>query len=309
MNSSDVVDGVSSIASIYQVWGSLAAVVLILICLWLCISRTRSIIFLRDRIWKFFGGSTEFSDTQMEREWCTIRDLELYRYRYGFNVDSLEQIDDLKKWIIENKIDEANLRRIPNYLDAKKRCIKDKNFSSDILLNRFFAFCIFVFIAFSLYVVNAYGDDFKVAETGKTFKFDGKKLYFDEKTISRRECSSITGKEYPDILDGSDNTEFSKYIACGLFHGEGRKFYNDSKEKNLITISLIIFGCAFSLFVISYFNGKYKIAIDIVNLVELNSLNKAVQAKSQLENKIDGIWERIDILEKQRTEGLLKLFK
>ncbi|MGH8437655.1 MAG: DUF6216 family protein [Pseudomonas sp.] len=103
-----------SIASL----GGIATVLLFAWLLWFIYSRAGSLFFLRDLIWRSFGGKTEFENNPqlntMRRE---MREVELFRYEFNIPASTLSDAELAQRWIIANRLAPADVGRSRNYID------------------------------------------------------------------------------------------------------------------------------------------------------------------------------------------------
>ncbi|RDI12450.1 DUF6216 family protein [Comamonas sp. AG1104] len=228
MSNADVVDGISSISGSFQIWGAAFVGALIIFCLGICVYRAKSINFLLDRIWIFFGGKLEFNDKELNNDWEIIRDLELFRYRYGFDVETKDHVRSLRNWLSSNNVNFLELRKISNLFDVRLGRIKKDSFKYDIIINVTLILALVSSIIISNIFLNTNDAQFVVVETEQNFHFDGKKLSIYDEKFSRRQCDVMTAGAYPEPGSDDANKKFNKYIACGIFGVEGKKFYQDT---------------------------------------------------------------------------------
>ena len=208
MSNSDVVDGIGSIASSFPIFVFFIVGGIIAICLLLCIYRAKSINFLLDRIWIFFGGKLEFNDKELNSDWEIISDLELFRYRYGFDVETKEHIKSLRNWLSSNNVNFLELRKVANLFDVRLIGIKKISFKFDVVLN----IVLIAAMGLSIILLNVFlnRDDanFVVVETEKNFHFDGRKLSIYDEKFSRRQCDVVTAGAYPEPGNSEQNKVF-----------------------------------------------------------------------------------------------------
>jgi len=86
--------------------------------LWFIYSRAGSLYFLRDLIWRSFGGKTEFDDQSplnaMRKE---LRDIEFFRYEFNIPATNLHEAALAHRWIIENGFSPSDIGRNRRYMD------------------------------------------------------------------------------------------------------------------------------------------------------------------------------------------------
>lgn len=285
MSNADIVDGISSISSSFQIWGAVFVGALIIFCLGICVYRAKSINFLLDRIWIFFGGKLEFNDKELNNDWDIVRDLELFRYRYGFDVETKDHVKSLKNWLSSNNINFLELRKISNLFDVKAGRIRKSSFTSDIVVNGVLILCLAISIIFTNFYLNKDKAEFVVVETEKNFSFDGKRLYIYDEKFSRRQCDVITTGRYPDPEDGGDNIIFNKYVACGIFSVEGKKFYEKTLEKAATICWVIILPCSLMILILGWQIRKYLTASKINRKIE--EYNQCKRSRNQYDLDIE----------------------
>ncbi|MEC4560537.1 DUF6216 family protein [Pseudomonas inefficax] len=81
-------------------------------------SRAGSLYFLRDLIWRSFGGKTEFDDlsqlNQMRRE---LREIEFFRYEFNIPANNLREAELAHRWIVANGFAPSDIGRSRRYMD------------------------------------------------------------------------------------------------------------------------------------------------------------------------------------------------
>lgn len=61
--------------------------------------RSGSLIFLRDLMWRFFGGSTKFEDEEYELVRKNLREVEYYRFEFNIPAQNLTETKLAEEWI------------------------------------------------------------------------------------------------------------------------------------------------------------------------------------------------------------------
>ncbi|MBD9400827.1 DUF6216 family protein [Comamonas sp. CMM02] len=262
----DITDEIKGVVSSLPTWGLISVALSILLILGYCIYRARSFDFLLDRAWIFFGGNKEFKDPIMNQEWDSVKDVELYRYRYGFLADSIEDVDNTRAWINKNNININQLRRISNLFDFKKFEVKGAPFllEKTLLLVVFSLLLSFTYLS----IVSAFTADpyFEVVDTDAKFKFDGDKIVLNNKVLKRQDCAKLKNIAYPD--SDLEKDLFNKYISCSIFTEDGKKLYKNTRNDQKI-IGLIgagLFLIIFPIIIRKYMN--YELAIKIKMTLE-----------------------------------------
>ncbi len=98
--------------------GGLGLLGMVLLLLWFIHSRAGSLYFLRDLIWRSFGGKTEFDDlselNQMRRE---LREIEFFRYEFNIPANNLRDARLAHRWIVANGFAPSDIGRSRRYMD------------------------------------------------------------------------------------------------------------------------------------------------------------------------------------------------
>jgi len=81
--------------------------------------RSGSVFFLRDLIWKFFGGTTEFENKTYERNRKELREIEHYRFEFNIPAQSLQHTELVEAWISKNDYSHRDISKVKNYIDWK----------------------------------------------------------------------------------------------------------------------------------------------------------------------------------------------
>ncbi|MEH6354189.1 MULTISPECIES: DUF6216 family protein [unclassified Pseudomonas] len=82
-------------------------------------SRARSLSFLRDLMWRFFGGKPEFDNERFERMRKNLREIEHYRFEFNIPAQTLEQAELAEEWIRRHDFSPSDIAKIKNYIDWK----------------------------------------------------------------------------------------------------------------------------------------------------------------------------------------------
>ncbi|WP_439862915.1 DUF6216 family protein [Pseudomonas antarctica] len=80
-------------------------------------SRSGSLIFLRDLMWRFFGGSTVFENEKYETTRKNLREVEYYRFEFNIPALSLKHAEKADKWITDNNFSYSDVSRVRKYID------------------------------------------------------------------------------------------------------------------------------------------------------------------------------------------------
>ena len=92
----------------------------ILLGLLLCFiyRRAGSLYFLRDLIWRIFGGTTEFDQhSQLNRLRKELREIEFFRYEFNIPASNLHEASLAHRWIVDNGLAPGDVSRSRAYID------------------------------------------------------------------------------------------------------------------------------------------------------------------------------------------------
>lgn len=79
--------------------------------------RSGSLLFLRDWIWRFFGGKTRFETERFERMRKDLRELEYYRYEFNIPAKTLREADLAEDWMYSNEFAPRDFGRVKRYIE------------------------------------------------------------------------------------------------------------------------------------------------------------------------------------------------
>ncbi|QXI46656.1 MULTISPECIES: DUF6216 family protein [Pseudomonas] len=98
--------------------GGLGLLVMVLLLVSFIHSRAGSLYFLRDLIWRSFGGKTEFDDlselNEMRKE---LREIEFFRYEFNIPANNLRDARLAHRWIVDNGFAPSDIGRNRKYMD------------------------------------------------------------------------------------------------------------------------------------------------------------------------------------------------
>lgn len=240
--SADIWEDIGSWTNFDSTWLQFGGIFFAIALLLYCIYHAGSTFFLLDRVWILVGGNKEFSDTELNKDWNNVRDLELFRYRYRLPVDKLEQINEISKWRNNYDISLIELRQVSFFYDMGTYKLKRINFerTKKWLLG---LICILLFsIGVAIYFSINNDHRFVIVKTDQAFKFDGKRVKIDDEVYEKDYCESFNPSYQPQA--DKNKAEYNVYTACELFGDEGRRFYRKSLKAKFITgmTFIIIFG-------------------------------------------------------------------
>ncbi|AYN17418.1 hypothetical protein CHR29_20565 [Pseudomonas monteilii] len=98
--------------------GGVGTLILIGLLLWFIYRRAGSLYFLRDLIWRSFGGTTEFdSHSQLNTLRRELREIEFFRYEFNIPANNLHEACLAHRWIVDNGFAPGDLSRNRAYID------------------------------------------------------------------------------------------------------------------------------------------------------------------------------------------------
>lgn len=96
----------------------IGAPILLGILLWFIYRRAGSLYFLRDLIWRIFGGTTEFDNhSQFDTLRKELREIEYFRYEFNIPAKNLHEANLAHRWIVDNGLAPGDLSRNRAYID------------------------------------------------------------------------------------------------------------------------------------------------------------------------------------------------
>ncbi|AFO48982.1 hypothetical protein DZA28_23955 [Pseudomonas alloputida] len=92
--------------------------ILLLLLVWFIYRRAGSLYFLRDLIWRIFGGTTEFhTHSQLNKLRKELREIEYFRYEFNIPAKNLHEASLAHRWIVDNGFTPGDLSRSRAYID------------------------------------------------------------------------------------------------------------------------------------------------------------------------------------------------
>ncbi|HEX8592336.1 MAG TPA: DUF6216 family protein [Pseudomonas sp.] len=79
--------------------------------------RAKSMLFLRDRLWRLLGGKADFAHEKFERMKREARELEHFRYEFNIPAHSLEQAEAFHEWQSQHRLQLGDVSLAKNYID------------------------------------------------------------------------------------------------------------------------------------------------------------------------------------------------
>ena len=98
-------------------FGSIVTAIAIVWLLIFIYRRSGSLLFLRDWVWRFFGGQPHFETERFERMRKDLRELEYFRYEFNVPATTLREADLAEAWMYENGFPPRDFGRVKHYID------------------------------------------------------------------------------------------------------------------------------------------------------------------------------------------------
>jgi hypothetical protein len=240
-------------------------------------SRSGSLIFLRDMMWRFFGGSEKFEDTTYEIARKNLREIEHYRFEFNIPAQNLTQAKQAEEWISKNELCHREVSKIRTFIDWKEfnaLTLKEKLFSKApyrILIGLLILFFAIITVtpplAGSEHLMVSLRNapetpSFYLSESGAKFHF------WTNTTLTTTECLS------PESLKKFINTDFSENrinTICNLFLDSNYSAHVKDGVKEQKAFLLVV---AFISILVVFFI-----------LVKLNKITIARKIQKQIESK------------------------
>ncbi|MGY1448861.1 DUF6216 family protein [Pseudomonas chlororaphis] len=80
-------------------------------------ARSGSLLFLRDLMWRFFGGTISFENKNFEKMRKNLRELEYFRFEFNIPASTLEDAQLAEQWINQNSLSPRDVAWVKKYID------------------------------------------------------------------------------------------------------------------------------------------------------------------------------------------------
>ncbi len=224
-----------------------------LLCVFLLLvfihSRAGSLYFLRDLIWRSFGGKTEFDDlsqlNQMRRE---LREIEFFRYEFNIPATNLREAELAHRWIVANGFAPSDISRSRRYMDwsdfeAPKFAVKRFNRWKSTLVVISMLMLIGTFTPFSLFGDSKYlMVSLKDSPDTPSFYLSSDNIKFKmwpDKVLTPEQCRSA--ETLKPFVDGFPEKDLE--IVCSFFMDPN---YESHVAKGLKAQRSLLAGIAFA---------------------------------------------------------------
>lgn len=93
--------------------------ILICISIFFIYSRSGSLFFIRDIIWRLVGATIKFENSKYEESRKALREVEHYRFEFNIPAQTLEQADLAEHWILKNNFAHRDIAKLKRYINWK----------------------------------------------------------------------------------------------------------------------------------------------------------------------------------------------
>lgn len=214
--------------------------------------RAGSVLFMRDRIWKFLGGKSKFNINSFQRLKDNERELEHFRFEFGVPAIDLSEAESFERWVTTKNLPLREISRASKYIDWSDFAnlkIKNVNLKIRKILAAVSAIFFYIFMTFSFalasskYYIASFPDTsyFYLSENNVKFSL------FSDHSLNSQTCKS------PDILSRINKESDFPLEILNQFCEELHKEEVKEKIKRNLTgqrIALLTLGifCLISLF-------------------------------------------------------------
>lgn len=248
---------VGSLLKSSGVFGSFLPLIIISIYVLLILyafSRSGSLYFFVDKIWRLTGGEKEFKNKSVNEIWSNIKDVEAFRFRTKINVSTLKQINSIEIFLQKHDMGFHDIIPCAKYFDVVNVKLKDYNYTIRLII-------IGVLIIFSYFLMIvpqgvASFTDFDYRKSAyltlnksrvvvylqkKQAIIDGKVLGFEK--CEKENTSNIS--EYYSIED------VEAAALCRELLSSESDFYKNTIKEQIIFVGLWIVLCFLSMMLLS----------------------------------------------------------
>lgn len=101
----------------FATFSAIGTGIFVLWLLFFTYNRSGSLLFLRDVLWRFFGGTPKFENPRFEQMRKDLRELEYFRYEFNIPANTLQDAELAEEWIYDHGFTPRDFGRIKNYID------------------------------------------------------------------------------------------------------------------------------------------------------------------------------------------------
>lgn len=266
--------------------------------LFYCFYRAGSSYFFTDRIWKITSGRDKFSSNEIDDIWNEIRDVESFRFKTRLNVNSHDQIKQIKNYIDEKKIVWRDLIPAGKHFDVQTLKIYNKKYLLWLILTLSAALLSYSFMAIPSYFFPKYNHTayLYTKESNLNFEYYGNKIITKNQKIDDNDCKDQENLENKFSELGINNKDIE--IFCNAIKSNDQIYLKDTikQQKTMVTfwmgifllLSIILFRKSFSFLMALNLKNK----IDKIEMEKENQ--KIINHRDQ---KLTEIYKTIDLKE------------
>ncbi|GGM23269.1 DUF6216 family protein [Pseudomonas asuensis] len=222
--------------------------------------RAGSILFLRDRLWKFFGGKASFSSPKLQKLKDDERELEHFKFEFDVPASTLREAELFENWITTKNLSLRDVIHAKKYIDwqdfnnlnIKDISIKSRTWISAIIAILLYTTMVMAFaLAIPKYAMIKLADTnyFYISEENIKFSI------FSNNYLNKKSCES---DENLSPLINESQLPIEKLISlCEELNKEqNKKAINNILLEQRITLSILGIFCFFSFFIVIRYVAK-----------------------------------------------------
>lgn len=229
----------------YIAWASPVAVLLVAYAY--VYTRTGSIGFLQDLVWRIAGGKAQFHNKTLQAEQTRIVDYDRFKYKTGIKFTSYNNICETRTWLRKHNLGIEELMQVRKYFDCHAIALRQPDLHKANCRKKN-ALTFFVFGAAAFLILGAPAALLTMKKTDTTFwatETSARAWYLIGWKVSKDECPTPAAK-----LD-----EHDRKVLCEIFtEKESREYLKNAmfSQKLLgaatlgLTLILLFYALAYS---------------------------------------------------------------
>lgn len=247
------IKGLGEVAVSNGVYGISVLIGLSALVILFCAYKSKSWHFFWERIWFLVAGRSNFKDENLNNIWSEVLDIEMFKFKTGFNVVSKKEIDNVLLWAKNNVVSLNEFIKVSVFFVPSESNFFQRNYRRRAI---FYVVLVVICFAFmnvpKMYPRMVEQARLGVVSTGTGFWFDGEKAYIKDWVIGSDQCQK---NENPIASDEDKSTDFN--VICRLITSDEREIYKNAlkMQKNTVTGLLVILMILIIWF--SYVSNKY----------------------------------------------------
>lgn len=180
-------------------------------------TRTGSVSFLQDLVWRIAGGKAQFHSKALQAEQTRIVDYERFKYKTGIRFTSYNNISETRAWLREHNLGIEELMQIRRYFDCQTIALRQPDLhKADKRKKNALAF--FVFGAVAFLVLGSPAALLTMKKTNTTFwmtETSARSWYLLDWKVNKDDCPNPTTE-----LD-----EHDRQLICEIFEDKDAREY------------------------------------------------------------------------------------